>query len=41
MTASPDSFLGPINKKLNGVVSDWQVANHTQELSRKFPQLPK
>ena len=41
VSLSPDSFSGPIGKKLNGLVSDWQVVNFKPFSFIEFPQLPK
>ena len=41
VTASPDSFSGPIGKKHNGLISDWKVTQFNPISSSEFPLLPK
>ena len=41
VSASPDSFSGPIGKELNGLVSDWKVVNFRSLSSIEFPYLPQ
>ena len=41
VSASPDSFSGPIGKELNGLVSDWKVVNFRPLSSIEFPYLPQ
>ena len=41
VSASPDSFSGPIGKELNGLVSDWKVVNFRPLSSNEFPYLPQ
>ena len=39
-TKSPDSFSGPVGKKLNGKVSTWPVKNFEPSENANFPKLP-
>jgi len=39
-TKSPDSFSGPVGKKLNGKVSTWSVKNFEPIENANFPKLP-
>ena len=41
VSASPDSFSGPIGKELNGLVSDWKVVSFRPLSSIEFPYLPQ
>ena len=41
VSASPDSFSGPIGKELNGLVSDWKVVNFRPLSSIEFSYLPQ
>ena len=41
VSASPDSFSGPIGKELNGLVFDWKVVNFRPLSSIEFPYLPQ
>ena len=39
-TNSPDSFTGPIGKKLDGCVSKWPIANFKNIPNVHFPDIP-
>jgi len=39
-TKSPDSFSGPVGKRLNGKVSTWPVKNFESIENANFPKLP-
>ena len=39
-TKSPDSFAGVIGSHLNGIVSDWEVANFELIWNQNFPLVP-
>jgi len=39
-TKCPDSFSGPVGKKLNGKVSTWPVKNFEAIENANFPKLP-
>ena len=39
-TKSPDSFPGVIGSHLNGIVSDWKVANFKSIYNQNFPLVP-
>ena len=40
VTSGPDSFSGPIDKGLNGAVSEWKVVKFKSIPNPKFPVIP-